>query len=212
MNHKTENTNNKEYKQNCDNLGFKNFHENFFSKNFTKSSQSNIHMSEKSTVNTIINSHKNKKQNNFEVEFNQKNLGIITKNINKAFEALEKLLLNDSNNENNKEITSIEYNSFSNNNCNKNDNRKKGSYDSNYNLQNKINLKSNKKTKSISIPKLDFSMILDYYQSNKIIVKEIKIDDINDYENNVDYNILENIKNNHHKHHKHHYNFHQINL
>ena len=92
------------------------------------------------------------------------------------------------------------------------DNRKKGSYDSNYNLQNKINLKSKKKTKSISIPKLDFSMILDYYQSNKIIVKEIKIDDINDYEINFDYNILKNIKNNHHKHHKHHYNFHQINL
>ena len=208
---KIENIKNEEYLniQNCANLGLKNFQENFSSNKINKNLKNNIHISEESTVNTIINSHKNKKQKNYEIEFNQKNLDIITENINKPFEALEKLLLNDSN----KEMISINNNSFAKNDFIENDNKKKIHMTQiKDNIQNKINLKSKQKSKSISIPKLDFSMILDYYRSNKIIVKEIKMDNIKDYDDIADNNILENIKKHHHKHHKHHYNFHHINL
>ena len=77
-------------------------------------------------------------------------------------------------------------------------------------IQKKMSIKSKKKNKSISIPKLDFSMIYDYYQNyqnNQIKEKQKKNLEVNDKQEDL----FENIKkNHHHHHHHHHHNFQNI--
>ena len=200
--------NNKDYNIKS-NLGFN----NNFLKLFSKGSHIyNTHISEESTINTISNSLICKKKNNINGEINRNNYEKIFININKAFYSLEQLVINDNDNDNSGE-NHIEDTLIKNSPSLKEKNEhniqnKSNNVNIKENMQNKMNIESTKKKKSISIPKLDFSMIFDYYQNNQknqIKIKEKQME--NDEVNCNQKNLKEYIKKHHHHHHHHHYNF-----
>ncbi len=126
-----------------------------------------LHTSELSTLNTMTNSpntlkHSNKKTNIVKNK-NSDTGEIICQNINKVFLALEQLIIDDNNNE--KKLNN-------NNNCSSSFSSNKDSYDKN----SKKNMKTiiNKQSKSIKIPKLNFTDISDYYKKTPIKIKVIK--------------------------------------
>ena len=138
-------------------IGFKNDSPILLPKKLKKNSKvGNINISDESTMNTISpseNNHKDSKENidNFE---------LLSKKINNAFESLEKLIIDDDSNNINEETLIINNNS------------------NNY-LNDKNVIKNNdiidKKNRKISIPKLNFSEILDEYIKTPINIKEINI-------------------------------------
>ena len=168
----------KEYKMNQYNLlngNFANGSPILFSKKLRKYSKLMTHSSDKSTLNTISNFSTENNNNNGNSYTDAKlNDGMenIGKKINIAFEALEKLILNDKEN-----IKEENNNSF-------------------HEEEDKINLKSNKKSHTIAIPKLDFSDIFDNYQNTPVYIKKIKIRKKNDKHNDETHK-------KHHHHHKH---------
>ena len=146
----------KEYKMNQYNLlngNFANGSPILFSKKLRKYSKLMTHSSDKSTLNTISNfstENNNNNGNSYTDEKLNNNIENLGKKINIAFEALEKLILNDKEN-----IKEENNNSF--------------------HEETKTNLKSNKKSHTIAIPKLDFSDIFDNYQNTPVYIKKIKI-------------------------------------
>ena len=205
--------NNKDYNIKS-NLGYKNISPNNFLKLFSKGSHIyNTHISEESTNNTISNSLICKKKNNINEEINRNNYEKIFININKAFYSLEQLVISDNDNsgENHVEDTLINNSPSLKEKNEHNIQNKPNNVNIKENMQNKMNIESTKKKKSISIPKLDFSMIFDYYQNNQknqIKIKEKQME--NDEVNCNQKNLKEYIKKHHHHHHHHHYNFQNI--
>ena len=116
--------------------------------------------STQNTINTILNNENNQ---SFKVKKSNKyNLELFPKKLNKAFNALEQLILDDNyNDEENKgeNIKSI---------CVEQGHRKAKTHKKSLKKEGKKNKKI-----SILIPKLDFSDIFDYYNSNLVKIKEI---------------------------------------
>ena len=141
----------------------------FFPSKLTKKVKIAIshHTSELSTLNTMTNSpnklkHSNKKTNIVKNK-NSDTGEIICQNINKVFLALEQLIIDDNNNE--KKLNN-------NNNCSSSFSSNKDSYDKN--SKKNMKTKINKQSKSIKIPKLNFTDISDYYKKTPIKIKVIK--------------------------------------
>ena len=132
----------------------------------------NYHTSEESTINTISNSptemnYRNQNMNKIDDNLQQDPSEIICRKMNKAFEALEQLIIDDYDNEKNNEEDIIDNSSSSN----------KASNDEKFNKKCKLKKKkkSRHKSQSISIPKLDFSDIFDYYSNTPVNIKVINI-------------------------------------
>ena len=182
---KNENLKIKEYKMNQYNLingSLINESPKFFSKKLRKCSKLMTHLSDKSTLNTISNISTENNCNgnsNTDEKINNRNAENIGIKINHAFEALEKLILEDNDNNKTKNI---------------NDN----SSPSVSNEEDKIKIKTKKISHTITIPKLDFSDIFDYYQNTPVYIKQIKIMKSKDKHNEKG-----NEKQKKHHHHKH---------
>ena len=186
----------KEYKKKISaNLDFKNISENSFSKNCTRGSQICCTLpSEESTFNTRSNFLQEKKKNMLYEEIYQNNFINLYNNINKALESLEQLLINDSkNNTQNEENT--DFNSFSCKICNIESKEKEFNNKKIDNNNNEV--KGRDKSKSISIPKLNFNRIFEYYQNENVKIVETQIE-------KKPKNLMKH-------HHKHHHNHHQEN-
>ncbi len=186
----------KEYKKKISaNLDFKNISENSFSKNCTRGSQICCTLpSEESTFNTRSNFLQEKKKNMLYEEIYQNNFINLYNNINKALESLEQLLINDSkNNTENEENT--DFNSFSCKICNIESKEKEFNNKKIDNNNNEV--KGRDKSKSISIPKLNFNRIFEYYQNENVKIVETQIE-------KKPKNLMKH-------HHKHHHNHHQEN-
>ena len=144
------NPKNKESKMNQSN----HINENFvngsaalFSKKIRKYSK--LMTSDQSTINTI---------SNLSTENNcNENIENIGEKINNVFEALEKIILNNENENIEEETINVNFSSPS------------------HEEEDKNNLKSKKKSQTIAIPKLDFSDIFDFYQNTPVYIKKIKI-------------------------------------
>jgi len=172
------NPKNKESKMNQNNHineNFVNGSANLFSKKIRKYTK--LMTSDQSTLNTISNLSTEKNCNG-----NVENIG---EKINNAFEALEKIILNNEN-ENIEEET-LNTNSSS----------------ASHQEEDKTNLKPKKKSQTIAIPKLDFSDIFDFYQNTPVYIKKIKIIKNKDKNN-------EKNDDKHKKHHHHHKSSHSI--
>ena len=187
------NTKIKEYKMNqysFINGDFTNGSPILFSKKVKKNTKFPItHSSDKSTKNTISilstdNCYNGNNHNCDHATLNDDVENIGTK-LNVAFEALEKLLIN--NNHNKEEITNNDSFSIS-------------------HQDDKTDSKSNKKnTIAISIPKLDFSDIFDYYENTPVYIKKIKSRKNKIKNNRVNFKFSDKIilKHHHHRHHSH---------
>jgi len=186
----------KEYKKKISaNLDFKNISENSFSKNCTRGSQICCTLpSEESTFNTRSNFLQEKKKNMLYEEIYQNNFINLYNNINKALESLEQLLINDSNN-NTENEENTDFNSFSCKICNIESKEKE--FNNNKINNNNNEVKGRDKSKSISIPKLNFNRIFEYYQNENVKIIETQIE--------------KKTKNLMKHHHKHHHNNHQDN-
>lgn len=95
---------------------------------------------------------------------NSENATKVVDNKKKAFEALENLLLNDIINE---------CEDIYNNDINKNFKEEKNDFSPSNNSDN-ININEKKSKKSMSIPKLDFSNIINHYKKKPLYIKEVK--------------------------------------
>lgn len=134
----------------------------------------NYHTSEESTINTISNSPTeinclNQNLSKIDNNLHQDPSEIICRKMNKAFEALEQLIIDDYDKEKNNEEDIIDNSSSSNKASNNNDVK------SNKKCKLKKEKKSRYKSQSISIPKLDFSDIFDYYSNTPVNIKVIDI-------------------------------------
>ena len=161
----------------------------------------NYHISEESTINTISNSPTEINYLNQNVSKNDGKLHqdpgeIICKKMNKAFEALEQLIIDDYDNEKNNEEDIIDNYSSS--------NKASNDVKSNKKCKSKKKKKSRHKSQSISIPKLDFSDIFDYYNNTPVNIKVINIKKSNHNDELENCNFYLNyLKKHHHKHKKH---------
>jgi hypothetical protein len=188
----------KEYKHKISsNLDNKNISENSFSKKKTRGSQIYFTLpSEESTLNTRSNVLKEKKKCILYEEIYQNNFINLFNNLNKAFESLEQIIINDNNNNVENEETTAK-NSFSCKICNI-DIKEKELNNKNNIINNNNYVKGRDKSKSISIPKLNFNRIFEYYQNENVKIIETQID-------KMDKNLMKH----HHKHH--HHNHHHLN-
>jgi hypothetical protein len=178
----------KEYKHKISsNYESKNISENSFSKTKTRVSQICYTVpSEESTLNTRTNVLKEKKKFILYEELYQNNFINLFNNLNKAFESLEHIIINDNNNNvENEESSGI--NSFSCKICNIDIKEKEFINKSIIN-----NTKGRDKSKSISIPKLNFNRIFEYYQNENVKIIETQIEKMH-----------KNLMKHHHKHHHH---------
>jgi hypothetical protein len=182
----------KEYKHKISsNFETKNISENSFSKKKTRGSQICYTLpSEESTLNTRSNVLKDKKKFILYEELYQNNFINLFNNLNKAFESLEHIIINDNNNSIENEESS-DINSFSNKNCNI-DTKEKEFNCKNSIIKNKNDIKGRDKSKSISIPKLNFNRIYEYYQNENVKIIETEIDKNHKH-----------LMKHHHKHHNH---------
>ena len=183
----------KEYKHKISsNYETKNISENSFSKKKTRGSQICYTPlpSEESTLNTRTNVLKEKKKYILYEELYQNNFINLFNNLNKAFESLEHIIVNDNNHNVENEETS-DINSFSSKNCNIDTKEKEFNYKKNI-IKKRNDIKGRDKSKSISIPKLNFNRIYEYYQNEKVRIIETQIDQNH-----------KNIMKHHHKHHHH---------
>ena len=182
----------KEYKHKISsNYETKNISENSFSKKKTRGSQICYTLpSEESTLNTRSNVLKEKKKFILYEELYQNNFINLFNNLNKAFESLEHIIINDNNNSIENEESS-DINSFSNKNCNI-DTKEKEFNCKNSIIKNKNDIKGRDKSKSISIPKLNFNRIYEYYQNENVKIIETEIDKNHKH-----------LMKHHHKHHNH---------
>ena len=150
----------------------KNNNQALFSKKLIKKNKLiRSQISEESTLNTFSNTRKENNssefiQSNLVEKLNHNNVEIISNKISKAFNALEQLILDDC--ETNGEETLLR-NSSSNMNSNKNSHEE-------IKIKEIDKLKYNIKRSCMSIPKLDFSKIFDYYSKNTFHIKEIKVE------------------------------------
>ena len=186
----------KEYKHKISsNYETKNISENSFSQKKTRGSQICCPLpSEERTLNTRSNMVNEKKKCILYEEIYQNNFIILFNNLNKAFESLEQIIINDNNNNvENEESSGI--NSFSCKICNIYIKEKEFI---NKNIINNNNTKGRDKSKRISIPKLNFNRIFEYYQNENVKIIETQID-------KMDKNLMKH----HHKHH--HHNHHHLN-
>ena len=166
------------------NLEIKNILENSYSKNQTRGSQICCTIpSEESTLNTRSNALQEKKKCPLYEELYQNNFINLFNNLNKAFESLEQIIINDNNISNEEEATT-DFNSFSCKNCNI-DIKEKENDNKNSIINN--NVKGRDKSKSIFIPKLNFNKIFEYYQNENVKIIETQIKKMK----------------HHHKHHQH---------
>jgi hypothetical protein len=180
----------KEYKISS-NYETKNISENSFSKKKTRGSQICYTLpSEESTLNTRSNVLKDKKKFILYEELYQNNFINLFNNLNKAFESLEHIIINDNNNSIENEESS-DINSFSSKNCNI-DTKEKEFNVKNSIIKNKNDIKGRDKSKSISIPKLNFNRIYEYYQNENVKIIETEIDKNHKH-----------LMKHHHKHHNH---------
>ena len=169
----------------------KNISENSFSKKKTRGSQICYTLpSEESTLNTRSNVLKEKKKFILYEELYQNNFINLFNNLNKAFESLEHIIINDNNNSIENEESS-DINSFSSKNCNI-DTKEKEFNCKNSIIKNKNDIKGRDKSKSISIPKLNFNRIYEYYQNENVKIIETEIDKNHKH-----------LMKHHHKHHNH---------
>ena len=182
----------KEYKHKISsNYETKNISENSFSKKKTRGSQICYTLpSEESTLNTRSNVLKEKKKFILYEELYQNNFINLFNNLNKAFESLEHIIINDNNNSIENEESS-DNNSFSSKNCNI-DTKEKEFNVKNSIIKNKNDIKGRDKSKSISIPKLNFNRIYEYYQNENVKIIETEIDKNHKH-----------LMKHHHKHHNH---------
>ena len=182
----------KEYKHKISsNYETKNISENSFSKKKTRGSQICYTLpSEESTLNTRSNVLKDKKKFILYEELYQNNFINLFNNLNKAFESLEHIIINDNNNSIENEESS-DINSFSSKNCNI-DTKEKEFNCKNSIIKNKNDIKGRDKSKSISIPKLNFNRIYEYYQNENVKIIETEIDKNHKH-----------LMKHHHKHHNH---------
>ena len=146
-------------------------------------------ISDLSTINSISNSIKDKhmklkkKIGIYSEKYNSSDIDEIVENKNKAFEALENLVLNDEilDNSNNNSISNSnsEINITSNNNntrieesnyLKKNLNNSNSTNDT----QNVNTFTSKKEKKCVSVPKLDFTSIYKKYNNSELNIKEVK--------------------------------------
>ena len=123
----------------------------------------------------------------FETLNNLNVVNLIFNNKNKAFEALESLILND--NEDNIKIKRHKYKSKSNKNMNNRDRNKTA--------------KKALKIEDIPVPKLDFTKIYEKYNNKKLKIRKISIMS-DDEKNTKKMDKIDNPKRHHH--HKHHHN------
>ena len=182
----------KEYKHKISsNYETKNISENSFSKKKTRGSQICYTLpSEESTLNTRSNVLKEKKKFILYEEIYQNNFINLFNNLNKAFESLEHIIINDNNNSIENEESS-DINSFSSKNCNIDTKEKEFNYKNSI-VKNKNVIKGRDKSKSISIPKLNFNRIYEYYQNENVKIIETQIDKNHKH-----------LMKRHHKHHNH---------
>jgi hypothetical protein len=169
------------------NLDNKNISENSFSQKKTRGSQICCPLpSEERTLNTRSNMVNEKKKCLLYQELYQNHFINLFDNLNKAFESLEQIIINDNNNNvENEESSGI--NSFSCKICNIDIKEKEFINKSIIN-----NTKGRDKSKSISIPKLNFNRIFEYYQNENVKIIETQIEKMH-----------KNLMKHHHKHHHH---------
>ena len=159
-----------------------------FPKQVNKNSKFRIsHSSDKSIINTISNlstdNFYNGNNHNCANDIFNDDVENIGKKFSDVFEALEKLILID------KENTKEEINN--------NDSSSVSPTDD------KTDLKSNKKSHIIAIPKLDFSDIFDYYEKTPVYIKKIKIRKTKKNGANLKYSDKNINKLHYHKHYSH---------
>lgn len=144
-------------------------------------------ISELSTINSISNTIKEKhmklkkKIGIYSEKYNSNDIDEIVENKNKAFEALENLILNDekldnSNNNSSSSNSNSEIIPSSKRNCHNEESRKNklntsNSINETHNVNNCI---SKKEKKCVSVPKLDFSIIYNKYNNSELNIKEVK--------------------------------------
>ena len=148
-------------------------------------------ISDLSTINSISNSIKDKhmklkkKIGIYSEKYNSSDIDEIVENKNKAFEALENLVLNDEilDNSNNNSISNSNSNSEINITSNNNNTRieesnylKKNLNNFNFtnDTQNVNTFTSKKEKKCVSVPKLDFTSIYKKYNNSELNIKEVK--------------------------------------
>ena len=155
----------------------------FFPSKLTKKVKIAIshHTSELSTLNTISNSpiklkHSDNQVNILDDKTKIDNVDIICESLNKPFFALEQLIMDVNNNAKNLK-NNDNSSSFS---SNKDSSEEKSKIEMN---KKNIKKKLNNKSKSINVPKLNFTHIYDYYKRKslniKVINNEQNINDIN---------------------------------
>lgn len=146
-------------------------------------------ISDLSTINSISNSIKDKhmklkkKIGIYSEKYNSSDIDEIVENKNKAFEALENLVLNDEilDNSNNNSISNSnsEINITSNNNNTRIEEsnylkKNLNNFNSTNDTQNVNTFTSKKEKKCVSVPKLDFTSIYKKYNNSKLNIKEVK--------------------------------------
>lgn len=168
------------------NFDIKNISEISFSKNHTRGSQiCGTLPSEDSTINTRSYVVKEKKKSLLNEDLYQNNFINLFNSINKVFESLDQLIIND-NNSSNEEEGNTYINSFSCKVCDIDKKEKEFNKRKSYNNY----IKCRDKSKSISIPKLNFNRIFEYYQNEKVKIIETQIEKKS-----------KNLMKHHHKHH-----------
>ena len=146
-------------------------------------------ISDLSTINSISNSIKDKhmklkkKIGIYSEKYNSSDIDEIVENKNKAFEALENLVLNDEilDNSNNNSISNnnSEINITSNNNNTRIEEsnylkKNLNNFNSTNDTQNVNTFTSKKEKKCVSVPKLDFTSIYKKYNNSELNIKEVK--------------------------------------
>jgi hypothetical protein len=146
-------------------------------------------ISDLSTINSISNSIKDKhmklkkKIGIYSEKYNPSDIDEIVENKNKAFEALENLVLNDEilDNSNNNSISNSnsEINITSNNNNTRIEEsnylkKNLNNFNSTNDTQNVNSFTSKKEKKCVSVPKLDFTSIYKKYNNSELNIKEVK--------------------------------------
>ena len=144
-------------------------------------------ISELSTKNSISNTIKDKhmklkkKLGICSEKYNTSDIDEIVENKNKAFEALENLVLNDEILDNSTNNSNSEKNTTSNNNNHieessylKNKLNNSNSTNDTQDVNNVNTCKSKKGKKCVSVPKLDFTNIYKKYNNNELNIKEVK--------------------------------------
>ena len=134
----------------------------FLSKKLKKYSRKDLFRNSEGSTLYTLNNENNQSIN--DQKLNQNDFEFFAKKISNAFDALEQLILDDCSKEENNGESLLK----------KSSNDKKSHKEDKTNIKNLVNNQNKNKKRSVSIPKLDFSEIFDYYNNNPIYIKKIE--------------------------------------